>query len=670
MAIHWRCRFKSLNGTDYSVNIYDSTYTTGDPVELTGAAVPVTTQEPADHDPLAPLRLSTGTLNLINTGNLDALIPSTPKARPVTITTGSAVVWQGYIQQQQFTQPWLSTPYQLSFPLVSAFGILEGVQLVKDELQPRTRIAEYLRQAILKTGHTFQTIVFPDNFQMSSDDTRVDTLLRLGIQERNWFTYRNENIIDPDQARWEGASWLEIISAIMEAFGLTLYEQGQTLYLMARVNTSYYQMPFSALATLAANGTPASGVETEAAQGLVSINNLPLGGSDGTVDILTVARNGVIEANINEFGDDATPQFDMVYMDYVATLAVSKQAEHTQGFYYFSKTLGVYEPEQQQEVWTLRSFQSGQQVTYSAQDITQGNHMAAFCRRKSGEDVLLINYSDVGSSTAYGGTWTCSLKSAAQTMFAGGYLVLQGYIEFHQGEGEALLSTYKAKFSLRVGDKWYNLSTNTWQASEVVMSVSIDPDTGQITSVGASSVNVGDDDKLYIPVPDTGLFGDVELRVYDPESSAAAQTVLEAMFVFKDLALDYTGPLQDKYKDYPVTDTNRFVEIMNEFATEDAEKNIQLTSYVHERMGYAVLLKPDFSAPLGKVYERSELEYFEEGLLYAIHQCNYRPQQILRIPVRQDGQFSPLNLYSSHRYLSSETDWRNSLQKLQIFKQK
>ena len=127
MAIHWRCRFKSIDDTLYSVNIYDATYT-GSPVELTGAAAPFETQEDGDEDMLAPVRISTGTLRLINLNTIDALIPTTPKARPVTLTHtegGITIVdWQGYIQQAQFTQQWTATPYAVELPVVSALGIL------------------------------------------------------------------------------------------------------------------------------------------------------------------------------------------------------------------------------------------------------------------------------------------------------------------------------------------------------------------------------------------------------------------------------------------------------------------------------------------------------------------------------------------------------------------
>ena len=44
---HWQCCFKSFNGTQYAVNVYDQDYS-GDVVQLIGAEEPFITQETDD----------------------------------------------------------------------------------------------------------------------------------------------------------------------------------------------------------------------------------------------------------------------------------------------------------------------------------------------------------------------------------------------------------------------------------------------------------------------------------------------------------------------------------------------------------------------------------------------------------------------------------------------
>ena len=225
---------------------------------------------------------------------------------------------------------------------------------------------------------------------------------------------------------------------------------------------------------------------------------------------------------------------------------------------------------------------------------------------------------------------------------------------------------------LRVGDKYYNVENDTWQTTACTFYAAIDPNNGRLEPYNTYNAQNGDG-KIYIKVPESGLFGDVELRFYDPVSSAGTQQEHQAVYVFSNITVDYIWPIQDVFKDDAVTDTNRFMKQMRLFAQEDAERSIKVTSYINNRMGYGVLLKPDYSEPLGKIYDRRTAEnvYFEETLINALYAAFNTAQKILSIPIRRDGQFSPLDSYTwngSHKYLSSRTNWRDSLQYLQIYK--
>ena len=671
MAIHWRCRFKSIDDTLYSVNIYDATYT-GTPVELTGAAAPFETQEDGDEDMLAPVRVSTGALRLINLDSIDALIPMTPKARPVTLThtegNTTVVDWQGYIQQAQFTQQWTVIPYEIELPVVSALGILGGVQIVKDELPARNRMAEYFVSALAATGHSFDSIVFPAELGMT-DSGPWDAFWRVGVQDRNWFSYNSQNVLYPDETRYDGASWLDIVSSIMKSFGYTLYERGRKLYIISRTTTNYLEMPASELQTLADNEDPAT---TTATAQTVNISQEQLAGASGTIDVIASRRKAIVEADVKLYDEDALPQVDMKYMDYAATLQVQKQISDSTGAYYFNEELGVYEPKTGTNIWTLLEYSDGNEVPWVGQDITIDAHIGALCRRRNGENVIFINYNSVGNQAhGWGGDGLVSVKSASESHFAGGSFMLCCSIELFQGTGAALEETYSAKFMLRVGTKYYNTTTNSWQTTPCTFSAKLD-DSGRPTPVSSANALNGDG-KFYIPLPQEGIFGDVELTFYDPYSSAATQQEFQAVFIFTNVSLDYVWPNESPYIDYASDDTNRFCEVMNVFALNDADKNIGLTSYVRNRMGYSVLLKPDFSGPITKMEHRSLGNiYFEQQLLEAIDNCYHQPQRVLTIPLMRDGQYSPLDSYAynggTYQYLSSNTLWRDSLHRIRIFK--
>ena len=68
MAIHWQIPFKSLRvGTNYTVNIYDSSYSDS-PIKLKPGANPFTTQESDDDDMFIPIRTHTGYLRIVDDG--------------------------------------------------------------------------------------------------------------------------------------------------------------------------------------------------------------------------------------------------------------------------------------------------------------------------------------------------------------------------------------------------------------------------------------------------------------------------------------------------------------------------------------------------------------------------------------------------------------------------
>lgn len=138
MAIHWQIPFKSLRAnTLYTVNIYDSSYS-GSPIQLQGGAQPFTTQEGDDDDMFIPIRTHTGYLRIVDNGkdangnawNWKTLLPSTDTDRPVTLTDGNGtVVWQGFMQSQNFGGLLYGNPQEREFPIQCPLAVLEGTNI-------------------------------------------------------------------------------------------------------------------------------------------------------------------------------------------------------------------------------------------------------------------------------------------------------------------------------------------------------------------------------------------------------------------------------------------------------------------------------------------------------------------------------------------------------------
>lgn len=663
MAVHWQVQFKSISGTDYVVNIYDSTYS-GTPVQLIGAAEPFVTSENDNNDILEPVRYSTGYINIVNTDGLSGLMPTTPKARFVTLTSGNETLWQGYIKQQQFSQPWDTEPYVLQFPIISAIGILDR-KIEKGDVPERARIAEYLRLAFTNTDATYDTIIFPADLS-ASNGAIYDVIFRLGLQDRNWFNFRNENVLDPDESRYDGMTWLNILTELMKAFGYTLYEKGKTIFIIGHRNDNYLSIPFSALSTLALNG---SVTETAVAVRTIQVNNLQIAGNDGTVDYLESKRRAVVEAQINPFQMDSLPILNTLYLYYLATLDVVKnQNGHGTTYAYYNKRLGLYGPQQGTNIWTFKSYQNDVEQTWSGQDITRDYYIAVYCRDESGNDMIVINYDSTENAVGWGTGWVCSVKSPSESFFAGGYITLHANVNFYEGTGGSVDSTHRCKFMLRVGSYYYNASTHSWTTTPTQFTTSLQD--GQPVM---SNQEQGEDGSLYFKIPANGIYGDVELYIYAPYSTSPQATFHQAVYEISTLDMRYVDYIDDPFKDEQVTDTNRFVVGLNTFASQDEEQNIAITSFIQQRMGYGVVLAPDFSQPLGKLYDRyvGDLIYFEDTLTRIIKKCYQNMQEVLTIPVRRVDEFLPTDIYSnngSYRYLSLNHNWADEKQTIMIYK--
>ena len=661
MAIHWKIPFKSITGTAYTLNVYDATYS-GSAVTLTAAAAPFVTSEDNSTDILEPVRISTGYINVINRGDLAGLLPATPKARPVTLTSGNTVLWQGYIKQQQMTQPWAQTPYELQLPVVSALGILDN-KIEKGDVPYRARIAEYLQLAIAATGSTYTNIVYPADLKLD-ENADWDVFFRLGIQDRNWFSYKNENVLDPDESRFDGMTWIDILTELMRAFGYTMYERGTTIYILGRRGVYHNSITLADLETLAANGTI---TPTAVTSQTIAISSLQIGGADGTIDMMESKRRAVVESQINPFDDDSLPVMDTLYLDYAATVSVQKQAYQVTGWYYYDKRLGLDEPKQDTNVWIFKQFSGGVQTTWDAQDITRDYNMAVYCRDSEGNDKIVINYDSIGDG--WSTDWVCSVKSPTQSFFAGGYLSLHMGVEFFEGVGGSIDGMHYAKFMLRLGNYYYNATSHSWSTTPSQFSCHIVDNFIE----GPSSYEVGDNNSAVFKIPDGGIYGDVELYIYNPYSTAATQQGYQAVFELSKMDMRYVDYETDNFKDEYVTDSNRFVVPLNTFAKDDAEINTALSSFINHRMGYGVMIAPDYSAPQEKLIDRYAGEvYLEESLVRLITSCYENAQQILTIPLRHTSDITPTDRYTwdsgTYNYMSVSRQWADDTQYLQIFK--
>ena len=162
--VFWKVRFKSLrSGTDYTLNIYkDGSLPSGYPLTLKGGAQPFMTQEDDDADMFMPVRTQSGYVRIVDDGralnasNVDVsfnwkdLVPETDTSRPVTLTVpngaGTRVVWQGFMQAQNFSGLLYGGTQEREFPVQCMLTALSASD-VDGENRRLRNVAYVIKQA-------------------------------------------------------------------------------------------------------------------------------------------------------------------------------------------------------------------------------------------------------------------------------------------------------------------------------------------------------------------------------------------------------------------------------------------------------------------------------------------------------------------------------------------
>ena len=229
MAVRWQIPFKSLRtGEIYTVNIHDANYT-GSPVTLKGGAEPFSTQEDDDDDLFTPIRTQSGYIRIVDDGfaadgstpyNWKDLLPLTDTDRPVTLTNaGGTIVWQGFMQAQNFGGVLYGNPQEREYPVQCALTVTECNDI--DVTNHEMRNFAYLLNEIISG---IPSISITQIVVQGGSDAR-QWLLKL-VEWQNFID------VDADGNIIALYNHYQCLEDICRFWGWTARTFGQTLYLM------------------------------------------------------------------------------------------------------------------------------------------------------------------------------------------------------------------------------------------------------------------------------------------------------------------------------------------------------------------------------------------------------------------------------------------------------
>ena len=162
----WTVPFLSLNGTSCRVDIYQRGYTGSTVTTLTAAADPFEYEEDNDEDLLSHvIRFRTGYLRIIEDsyGALSDLYPSVNTDRYIEFYYGTTLDFNGFIQAQEFENPWEPGPRVVELPVISPLGLASGTDIDYSSYNPPIwlSIENLINQMLAKLEGMYDGFYFP-----------------------------------------------------------------------------------------------------------------------------------------------------------------------------------------------------------------------------------------------------------------------------------------------------------------------------------------------------------------------------------------------------------------------------------------------------------------------------------------------------------------------------
>jgi hypothetical protein len=245
--MNYKIDFVSLGGHRYQIRIYDgNTFDEEGATSLRGGVQPIVTNEEDSHDILLAVRYSTGYINIVTDDiNLrQALMPKRPDGIRVTLVrwkqSEPVAVWEGYISQESYSQPWAAMPVELEVPIISRLGMVCQQQLSSGNTgiisvgQWLQRVAGNVYDKVLITD---SALLYNDTAEFAGETVISPTALECAFSEEIFKTpIPLAERLDPNDTEtnlWHGGTNEDVAKTLSTLFRWVFFERGGYIYHVA-----------------------------------------------------------------------------------------------------------------------------------------------------------------------------------------------------------------------------------------------------------------------------------------------------------------------------------------------------------------------------------------------------------------------------------------------------
>ena len=598
MAIHWTIPFKSLrSGTLYTVNIYDSTYS-GNPIPLKGGAQPFTTQEDNSDDLYEPVRTQSGYLRIVDDGkdangnafNWKNMLPMTDTDRPVTLTDESNnVVWQGFMQAQNFGGVLYGNPQEREYPIQCALTILEGTDI------------NYTQKQIQNFAYLLKQIV--DAIPSISIDTIV---IQGGADAQEWLLkcidWQNFVNEDNDGTLTARYNLFQCLEDMCRFWGWTARTYRKTMYLVRPDDSSeqtFLTLTTSQLTTMA--------------------GGIAAGNTTGTFSSYTMAGDIFTSINNDDYRQRGPNK---------ATVSVNGNAGEEKVIDYIDDTVV---DEMEEGGWQNPIHYNDKYVTYT-NDITTidrplisgiSSASDATFNEAAIKDTLSSSpsyYNMIRILKTYNGDTFASLYTKYEHLYDDGALVLHANIyrftdkftdvESHEGATPVDMGNKTMYVKIGIGPtrataKWYN--GNSWSSTETTCKMSIGNNGDTLYALSGS----GNFARTNIPVNELkgilyiDFLGSDDLPDIDDKKTFEIEDFNVVFYRSKGRAIGDSG--RREYVKADRSDHREYISTNGNNVREEWNADCIYASDNVMDFGYGVLINPDDTYMVTAPYGSSNL---------------------------------------------------------------
>lgn len=340
MAVHWQIKFVTLrNRETLTANIYDNSYT-GLAVQLWGAAVPFETQEDDSEDFFTAIRTQSGYLRIVDDGidmsggsfNWHDLAPSNDTDRFVTLTnSNNTVLWQGYMQAQDFGSQLFMYPQERAFPLQGWLSVLSCTEIDVSAFDGIVNFAALLNYLL-----GLHTEVRIDNIYIQGGSDAMRWLLK----KFDWSVFGEVNDDGMFDSRYD---CLTVLEHMCRYWGWTARTMGTALYLTCADETTYavnfLELTPAQLATMA--GGASGGTISTGTYSVVAIPDV-FANTQNTESYLRGCNKATVQSSVGDIGEELIFTFPDSVMDEMAAGGFTQhesRCHYTDNLYIFNYDL-------------------------------------------------------------------------------------------------------------------------------------------------------------------------------------------------------------------------------------------------------------------------------------------------------------------------------------------